>query len=76
MSNVPSLYKAHEAPKEVDVIEGGKMNVKSCPGGSGTKAAVYHHLKISRDKMRLICKKCENKEWSLITNKGSLSTII
>ena len=58
MSVVPTLLSATEAPKYVDVVEGGKMELKEVPGGKGKKVAVFHHLKVSRDKSKLYCKIC------------------
>ena len=64
-SNVPTLQSVKDAPENVSVIGGGSIPIKSCPGGSGKKSGVYHYLSISKDKTRLICKKCVGKEWSL-----------
>ena len=63
-----------DIPKTVECFGGGSIPITQCPGGSGKKAAVYKFLKISRDKNRLYCKKCSNKEWMMQGNKGSLST--
>lgn len=72
--DVPTLVVDGKPPTSVECVDGGTVPISSCPGGSGKKAHVYAYLKINKDKTRIYCGKCENKYWTLTSNKGSLST--